>query len=122
MFLALLLAAAPSTGTVTLPLDEARSVAIFFVLAAAPLLEEILFRGALQGGLRRRWGSRVAIALTGVLFGLMHASDPLVVPPLVVFGLLLGMLRDRAGSVWPGVLAHALNNSVALAALFASAG
>jgi len=100
--------------------DEARFVATAFVLVGAPVLEELLFRGALHGALARRWGALPAILLGGASFGLLHASDPLVVPALTVFGVLLGALRQRSGSVFPGMLAHAVNNGIALLALRAA--
>ena len=36
------------------------------------------------------------------------------VPPLIVFGVILALLYEKTGSIWPGILLHMLNNSVAL--------
>ena len=35
-------------------------------------------------------------------------------PPLIVFGFILALLYEKTGSIWPGILLHMLNNSVAL--------
>ena len=35
-------------------------------------------------------------------------------PPLIIFGFVLALLYEKTGSILPGVILHALNNSVAL--------
>lgn len=86
---------------------------IAYGVFVAPLVEELVFRGFLLPALSRRLGTAAAIALSGLLFGLMHLSDPTSVPPLVAFGLALGALRLRTGSLGPPVLLHLLNNAAA---------
>ncbi|MEY4268239.1 MAG: hypothetical protein RIS90_2774 [Pseudomonadota bacterium] len=83
-----------------------------------PLLEEGLFRGLLQGALLqccRRQGHllrlgplTMANALVTLLFVALHLGVQPLAWALAVAGpsLLLGHLRERLGSVWPGVLAH----------------
>lgn len=93
---------------------EARAVFDTFIVGVAPLLEELVFRGFLFGAVAARYGAGVSIVSTGFLFGVFHMTDPGVVPPLAVLGVLFGILRHRAGSVWPCVLAHMTNNAVAL--------
>lgn len=78
----------------------------------APIEEEILFRGVVYAGLRARWGSGVAAAVSAVVFGVIHV--PAVIVPTVL-GVVLAALYSRTGSVWPGVLVHVLNNALALA-------
>jgi membrane protease YdiL (CAAX protease family) len=78
------------------------------------VVEELMFRGegfALLG----RYGRWVAIVGTALAFGLGHGLL-LGLPILVVFGLGLALLRDRTGSVYPGIALHALFNGVALIA------
>jgi membrane protease YdiL (CAAX protease family) len=94
----------------------ARARTSVFIVLAAPLLEELSFRGFLQGALRARIGPMRAIVTVGAVFGMLHLADPWVVPPLVAVGMIFGVIRERTGSVWPCVLAHVLNNSVALLA------
>jgi membrane protease YdiL (CAAX protease family) len=86
-----------------------------FVLFAviAPFVEELTFRGAGQS-LLRFLGRAPSIVLVGVAFGLAHGLvEALLV--LVPFGMALAWLRDRTGSVLPGMLVHALFNGAALA-------
>ncbi|MCK6505810.1 CPBP family intramembrane metalloprotease [Myxococcota bacterium] len=79
----------------------------------APVVEELVFRGFLLPPLARRLGPAAAVGITSLLFGLMHLSDPAAVPPLVAFGLALGLLRLRSASLGPPVLLHLLNNAAA---------
>jgi sodium transport system permease protein len=60
-----------------------------------------------------------AVGVSAVVFGLAHADLGSFVP-LVVIGLVLAVLRWRTGSLWPGILLHALNNGVAAVAIFSS--
>jgi membrane protease YdiL (CAAX protease family) len=92
-----------------------RIATIVFVVAGAPVLEELVFRGYLLTAIRARVGPVAAIASTAVLFGLFHLSDPAVVPVLVVIGVLLGWVRQRSGSVYPAIAAHLVNNVAAMA-------
>lgn len=90
----------------------AANVVLFAVIA--PVVEELTFRGVGQSLLRflGRWPSILAV---GVAFGLAHGLvEALLV--LVPFGVGLAWLRDRSGSVVPGMLVHGLFNGIALAA------
>lgn len=81
---------------------------------AAPLGEELFFRGYVQRAYER-FRPAVAIVLTALLFALFHLS--LVgLSPRVPVALALGYVAWRSNSLWPGVLLHAANN--ASAALF----
>jgi membrane protease YdiL (CAAX protease family) len=83
--------------------------AVFVVLG--PILEEVLFRGALQKPLSRRLALPGAIVLIGVLFGIAHVDERLFVP-IGLVGALLAYLRHLSGSLWPPVLAHMAFNAV----------
>jgi uncharacterized protein len=88
------------------------------IVAAAPLSEELFFRGFMYGGLRRRLSLWPAAAIAGAIFGLLHYTGPDsigVVPQLAVLGLILAWLYEQTGSLWPPILLHAFNNSIALA-------
>jgi CAAX protease family protein len=90
-------------------------VQVLLIVFAAPISEEICFRGMLYGGLRERLPRVGAALVAGLVFGLLHALTGLTaVPPLVAFGFLLCLLYERTGSIVPGILLHMLNNSVAL--------
>jgi membrane protease YdiL (CAAX protease family) len=90
-------------------------VQIVLIVFGAAIAEEICFRGMLFGGLRERLPSWAAALIAGTVFGLLHAFTGLsAVPPLIGFGFVLCLLYEKTGSVVPGMLLHALNNSVAL--------
>lgn len=88
---------------------------ILLIAVAAPIGEEVCFRGMLFGGLRRQLPRVVAALVSGLVFGALHAVTGLsAVPPLVAFGFILALLYEKTGSIVPGVVLHMLNNSVAL--------
>jgi hypothetical protein len=90
-------------------------VQVLLIVIAAPISEEVCFRGFLFGGLRERWPRIAAALISGLIFGGLHATTGVsAVPPLIVFGFVLALLYEKTGSIWPGVLLHMLNNSVAL--------
>jgi membrane protease YdiL (CAAX protease family) len=93
------------------------SIAVFLICVVAPIAEETFFRGFLYGGLRQRFSQIPASTMSGLVFGLVHAPTGITtVIPLAVFGIGLALLYERTGSIWPGIIAHAINNSIALAA------
>jgi uncharacterized protein len=84
-----------------------------------PLAEELLFRGIGYTALRR-YGVLVAVLASSAVFGLAHGLSIVLVAAFVV-GVVNAWMFERSGSVWPGVLAHATNNTTlfVLAAVFA---
>ncbi|PHX81101.1 MAG: hypothetical protein CK540_04450 [Thermoleophilia bacterium] len=86
------------------------------IVAAAALTEELYFRGLLYGQLDRRWGVAAAVVWSAGVFGLAH-FEPNAFPSLFVLGLILGLLRLRTQSFWPGAAVHAANNLLAFVAL-----
>ena len=82
----------------------------------APIAEECFFRGLLQtmlgNLLRSRW---LAVLLTGLIFGVIHAGgrdapQPHVVPAMAALGILLGVLYLRTGALVGPIALHALFN------------
>ncbi|HEY5815453.1 MAG TPA: type II CAAX endopeptidase family protein [Solirubrobacterales bacterium] len=90
---------------------------VLLIAVAAPISEEVCFRGMLFGGLRTRLPAIAAALIAGAIFGAMHfVTGAGAVPPLIAFGVILCLLYERTGSIVPGIVLHALNNSVALLA------
>lgn len=87
--------------------------AVVSLLLLAPLAEELLFRGWLLRQLQRRSGPAMALALSSIAFGAIHPWPESAVAN-TVFGLFLGWLALRTGSVWPCVTAHAASNAIGL--------
>ena len=79
----------------------------------APLVEEIVFRGAILRALLQRCGKAwVAIAISALLFAIAH-MNPAQLPHAFLIGLLLGWMYYRTDSIIPGIVYHWINNSVA---------
>jgi CAAX protease family protein len=90
-------------------------VQVLLIVIAAPISEEVCFRGMVFGGLRTRLPRLAAALLSGLIFGGLHAlTGVTAVPPLIAFGFILALLYERTGSIVPGIVLHMLNNSVAL--------
>jgi uncharacterized protein len=86
------------------------------VTVAAPLTEELFFRGFMFPALSNLLGWVGAAVVTGIIFGAIHlgGTDPEFLVPLMVFGGLLCALYRFTGSLLPCIALHALNNAVAL--------
>ncbi|HEX2360402.1 MAG TPA: CPBP family glutamic-type intramembrane protease [Solirubrobacterales bacterium] len=81
----------------------------------APLTEETFFRGFLFGGLRRRWPFWAAAGVSGLIFGVVHAGTGVAaIPFLAALGIVFAYLYERTGSIWPSIIAHTLNNLLAI--------
>lgn len=85
----------------------------FVVCLLAPMVEEIVFRGAILRRLfdtsMNKWG---AICITAALFALVHAN-PAQTPHAFLMGWLMGWLYMRTGSIIPAIAFHWANNTVA---------
>jgi ABC-2 type transport system permease protein/sodium transport system permease protein len=92
---------------------------VLFVFAVTPAIcEEGLFRGFVLSSLHR-YSAAWAIGLSAILFGLMHVLTSNVLAlerflPSTFMGLILAWIALRTGSIWPGVLLHALHNGFLL--------
>jgi len=94
-------------------------VLVLVVVVGAPVVEELFFRGLLLRSLQARIGSVGAVIVSGLLFGLAH-FEPLQLPVLALFGVVLGVLALRTGRLGPGICAHAAFNSLAVYTLLSS--
>lgn len=90
-------------------------LAFALAVVIAPVVEEIFFRGVLYGGLRNRMGVRGAAAFSGLLFASLHPTLPTGFLPILALGIVLALLREKTGSLYPGMVCHALNNAIMLA-------
>ncbi len=84
----------------------------------APICEEFLFRGFIFAALRNWRGPWPAALITGVLFGAVHGiSAPAVdLLPLAFLGAVLCVVYQQTGSLYPCIVLHLLNNSIAFGA------
>jgi membrane protease YdiL (CAAX protease family) len=74
----------------------------------APVAEELVFRGLGFASL-----GRFALPLSTALFAVAHGL-PVLLIPVGIAGLALGLLRQRSGSVLPGMGVHMTLNALAL--------
>ncbi|MBS1827126.1 MAG: CPBP family intramembrane metalloprotease [Acidobacteria bacterium] len=89
---------------------------ILFAVSISPgICEELLFRGFMQGAFRKL-GMWASIGLSAFLFAVAHASIYRMMPVLLL-GLAIGWLFWHSKSVLPGMVAHALNNGLAVAVI-----
>ncbi|TQS41435.1 CPBP family intramembrane glutamic endopeptidase [Cryptosporangium phraense] len=86
-----------------------------FLGVLTPIGEEFLFRGVVATVLLR-YGALIGVVGSALIFAAMHGPNIVFVTALVV-GLIAAELRRRSGSVWPGVVAHLVNNVIVHGAL-----
>ncbi|MFB3917864.1 MAG: lysostaphin resistance A-like protein [Terriglobales bacterium] len=97
-----------------------------FGITAAPLVEELFFRGFLYPVLARRLGIAPGVVVTSILFAFIHQSQlghawgPLLL--LFIVGLVLTIVRARTDSVAPGFLIHVSYNFSLFLLLWSSTG
>ena len=95
------------------------------VVLAAPLAEEVFFRGFVFAGLIRLLGAGGAIVASGLLFAMFHVTGPdsagLIIP-FTPIGMLFAWLYYKTGTIWTSIAAHLVFNLVSfiLLALVAS--
>lgn len=90
------------------------------IIVAAPISEEIFFRGFLFGGFRKRLSFPIAALISALIFGLFHytgASSFAVVPQLAFLGFALCCVYEETGSIYPTIALHMLNNTLAFIVL-----
>jgi len=83
--------------------------ALMGVIAAIP--EETIFRGILQPTLQAKLGRWSGIVLAALVFAVYHVQFAFALPVLAshtCLGLVLGLLRERTGTLWAPGIAHAL--------------
>ena len=81
----------------------------------APIVEELVFRGLFYGWLAGRWSNLVAFVLSSLAFAAAH-TEPLHILLVLPLGFWFGWLRWRTGSLVPTIVAHIINNTIAVAA------
>ncbi len=94
----------------------------------APVVEELYFRGLVQGAFTARLGVGWGIVLQAGFFGVAHVQPDLGLPNVTVvvsiaaFGLVQGWMRNRFGRLGPGIVTHSLFNLVGFLIIVASGG
>ena len=82
---------------------------VLTTIAVAPVTEELVFRGSLYRGLRRRWSALASGLVSAAAFALAHGTMTHV-PVTIVLALASSALVERSRSIWPSVALHATAN------------
>lgn len=99
---------------------------VFASLVLMPaIVEEILIRGFLYGGLVKKLSKWIAALVVSAIFAVAHlqigSGEPLLWIAAIdtfILSMVLIWLRERTGNIWTGVLVHMIKNSVAFVGLF----
>jgi membrane protease YdiL (CAAX protease family) len=82
-----------------------------------PLIEELMFRGRIQGAFERKLGPVRGILITAVIFSVAHFAS-YKLPGSVLTGIVFGAAVHLTGSIWSGVLLHTANNGLGVVLAF----
>jgi membrane protease YdiL (CAAX protease family) len=97
-------------------------LAVTGAVAAAPIGEEVIFRGLLLQGLLRRGVLVIpAVVASALIFSLCHVN-PIGFPALFELGVVFGLIYVRTRSVLPGMVAHLGSNLTATLLYLVSRG
>lgn len=77
----------------------------------APIIEEILMRGYVLGGLRGQYSTFIAVLVSSIIFALLHFNYVQTLSAIIC-GLVLGLLYINTGSLFSCILAHFLYNAI----------
>ncbi len=87
--------------------------ALLLISLQPGIFEELAFRGLIQTWLARTLGRRETLGATALLFATIHLNAVMFVH-VSIMGLVLGLVRQRSGSLYPGMLLHACHNTLVL--------
>lgn len=91
------------------------------VVIAAPLAEELFFRGLLYRGVTGLAGPTVGIVVSGLAFSAVHANLSVVLP-FALIGMIFARVYRSSGSLWTPIAAHAIFNGVSFALTVSGVG
>jgi len=83
------------------------------VVVGAPLVEELVYRGFIQGGLQSQIGSTWALIITSAWFTVVHL-EPIEFPGLFAFAIVLGLCYRRTQRVGLSMVTHLAFNATGL--------
>ena len=96
-------------------------LALLVTAVAAPICEEVFFRGMLFRLLQSRVPLWAAVLLSAIAFGLAHASPAVsaaLLPTFMYMGIVLAAVYVRTGSLTNNILLHAFSNAIATVAVY----
>ncbi len=92
-------------------------LAFISLVGITPITEEVLFRGILFTGYRRRMSFAAAAIASSAIFGLMHGQWNVGLD-VFAMGVVSCYLLEKTKSIWPSIFLHVIKNSVAFYLLY----
>lgn len=97
-------------------------LAIFIMAFFPAMFEELFFRGAIQTLLVKWWKMPLlAIIFTSLFFSFIHMSIYLFLSRAIL-GFVLGLMYYKTKNIWVNIIAHFLNNAIAVIQMFVLSG
>lgn len=97
----------------TFDLLQSGWLGILCISVLGPILEELLFRGAITKELLRRYSSAKAILFSGLIFGIFHLNPAQIISACLI-GFLLAWLYYKTRSLMACILIHIMNNGLSV--------
>ncbi|RYE67209.1 MAG: CPBP family intramembrane metalloprotease, partial [Oxalobacteraceae bacterium] len=91
--------------------DIGRIILFCLVAIAAPIFEELFFRGVLYSALKTRFNTAACILISGACFAIVHPMGDWL--PIFALGCALASVRELRLSLIPGMVMHFCQNSLA---------
>jgi hypothetical protein len=96
-----------------------RAALFVIIVVVGPIVEELIFRGAIVQGLRKTSSLAVVAVVSAVTFAIAHEEWQAFLPLMICGGALVA-LRLASGSLVPGLVMHATYNAVEFATVLRS--
>lgn len=88
---------------------------------AAPIVEEVIFRGVVLGSFRKIFSAWASILISAVIFGVYH-MNPVAIVYATVMGIIAGVVYEKKQNLLFPIMLHMANNFMGLLQDFVPAG
>lgn len=100
---------------IAIPIPESTQefiLGLFVIAVSAGICEEVMFRGFMMRAYEKN-GPAYGIIMSAILFGIFHFNIQNLLGPIFL-GILFGYIAYKTDSIFPAIIAHITNNSIAL--------
>jgi membrane protease YdiL (CAAX protease family) len=95
-----------------------RLLLLLITAVAAPIVEELMFRGLLFPALKSTWGKIGGALLSGAVFAAVHPTIPSGFLPIMLLGVAFALTYERRGSLLANIVMHGIHNGLILLTVF----
>jgi len=95
-----------------------RLLLLLVTAVAAPIVEELMFRGLLYPALKNNWGKIGGALFSGAVFAVVHPTIPSGFLPIMLLGVALALTYERRASLLPSIVMHGIHNGLILFTIF----